>query len=322
MNVNSCNLKYCFLFVFLSIVKILSAQNYTLPDEFLNAKNGVKFVKIYSTNEKQPRTLVTLNQYDKNGRLIQANGDGTANVVRYFYNAQNKYSCIQIAYPNGKFCRKTIFTYDTKKGTTLMSHYANSKDSAQITSRVLEDSLHRTIRKTSYMEGREHDYVEYAYNDQGKIIGQKDSSAQTLTVNIIWENQLTIRKVYSTSNVLLHTYRFVYNDLYSIKAIIDSTSEKSDTYIMLRTETYGLVNSVLKNGNELSEQEREQFIDRFPMVDRGNLIADSEGIYDDHVKKEHIFEKDQNGNIVKDTVTISQGSFRQVLVFVYEYEYY
>jgi|GEM_PF-6817986 len=323
MNTTSMNMRNFVLLILLAITQVLSAQNYTLPDEFLNAKNGVKIVKIYSENEKQPRTLVTQNQYDKQGRLIQANGDGTTNVVRYFYETLNRYSSIQISYPNGKFFRKTIYTYDSKKGTTRMSHYANSKDSTQITSSVLEDSMHRVLRHTQYMEGRENSYVEFTYGDQGQVIGQKDSSAQTLTVNIYQNDQLVIRKVYSAKSVLLNTYRFYYNNPYSVKAIVDSMSGgTTDAYLIQRQEEYGNVSTVLKNGNKLTEEELEEFINRFPMVEPRAMTAEKEGDADDYLKKDHTIEKDDKGNITKDTLVFSQGYYRQVLVFVYEYEYY
>lgn len=315
-------MKTIFCLCLFTLAQNISAQNYTAPDEQMNAKNGVKFVSIYSENEKQPHKIVTKNQYDKRGRLIQANGDGTTPVVRYYYDESNRYSSVQTSSPEGKFVQKATYRYDNSKGTMLLSRYANTKDSTQITSTILEDSLHRILRQTYYMEGRENSYVEFTYGAKGQVIGQKDSSAQTLTVNISLNNELTIRKVYSTKSILLHTYHFYYSEPNTIKAITDSVSGKPDTYLIQRQENYGPVNAVMKNGNKLSGQEQEQFLNLFPMVERGNMIAESEGDADDYVKKDHTIEKDEKNNITKDTLTISQGSYRQVLVFVYEYEYF
>lgn len=257
--------------------------------------------------------------YDKQGRLIREGQNENTYYYAYGYDNKGRRVVYTQRSAKGEFIQKTTTEYLEKDSLKKVSLY-EAIDTTKPTHVYFYNNNDETVRDEYYANGKlTHLYIR-KFNSAGEITYSYDSSASTV---IIRKDLAPVKmRTYSPKNELLHDYTYVYLDYY-VREIIDSVSPQQVTRYAVYYDQFWKVSSADRNGKKMSEGELVNFKKEFVYVlPRDYDLEDNNGLPPGELMNTHKLEYDKKGNITRDELTQTQGSYSLTYVYEYEYEFY
>lgn len=296
-----------------------------MPDSLLVIKNRVKTVRMFSLDANGKRHAYKTFSYDSIGRII-VEKDAMEHSFHYEYDRNGQKAAAVQRDPAGRFVQRYVFrrnAADTSFTTTIYL----SGDSLHPWRSFTMNSRNLCVRDTHYVSsGAVYSIQAMKYDHNDKMIARYDSSSTTRMAEWTSNGKKVARKTYDPSGHILHSYRFYYNKDGKIERITDSTGVMKTVEYNF-TYSKGTLTEYRRNKTPMTESEISWLHSEFWVLFPRNEGGWSEFSGDDVIvrmttQSEHNITYDASGNIIRDELRQTSGSFAETRVYEYEYEFY
>ena len=310
----------CFLLISIPGGFVLS-QPLAIPDSAAVLKNHVKSSKIFLVNGDE-RHLTLEIHYDQQGRVVMKRENEDSYYYTFSYDDRNRIITSTQRIRKGELIQKFTDEYDdkTKTKTTRLYFSTDSLNPAYI---YTYDRENRKTGETS-QPGKPTEIIRrYTYDKNGMLTGTYDSSGTTRTATYRINDLIVQQNFYTLGGDFKRTVRVTYTPQNQISTLTDSSGSSLVYRYRIERGKKPQEITYFCNSMIMDQKEVDHFNQSFPYSAPPRYNDHTEhGLPVPKMVDTHQFTYDKDGNIIRDDLKQTQGSFSKTYVYEYEYVFY